>query len=157
MKQYFCYSSALDSDALEIWKAQHGYADWKLDGGELIALENYELVFNFPSNFWGGRVAGLKAKPGSKVYGVLFSVEDEDWPAVEHKEGIRTGASIALELKLSSKKHGEVVATAFTTHPSREGDIGPLSKNFLQVLQKAYQKWDFPKDALDALAIETDD
>ncbi len=151
-KHYFCYSSALDTDALNLWKQQHGYPDLKLDAdsGELCHINSHQLVFNFASKFWGGRVAGIKASnnPSNKVYGILFSIDAKLWQAIEHKEGVMTGVSIPLPVTVQSKKLGTVEAVAFTTNPTRESYDAPLSTTFLQVLLKAYKHWGFPQESI---------
>lgn len=150
-KNYFCYSSALDTEALEIWKSQHGYPLFKLEEGDRVTLPGYELVFNFPSRFWGGRVAGLKiaSDPKKSVEGILFSIPDELWPAVEHKEGVVTGASAAIEISVRKSDGKMVQALAFTTHPSRESLEGPISQTFTQVILKAYAHWKLPTDLIE--------
>jgi hypothetical protein len=151
-QNYFCYSSALDTDALNIWKAQHGYQEFRLEGGDIVVLNGYKLVFDFLSNFWGGRVAGLEktGNPADQVHGVLFSVDPKWWSALEHKEGVRTGVSIPISVSIS-KAGDPIQATAFTTHPERRTESGPLSQNFLQTLLKAYKHWKFPEASLQKL------
>src|SRR4051794_8365816 len=113
---YFCYSSALDREALEIWKGQHGYQDLHLKSGELVEIRGFKLVFNFLSRFWGGRVAGLEETGQAKntVAGILFPIDESLWPAVEHKEGVMTGASVSMTVSVESPLYGTINAIAFT-------------------------------------------
>src|SRR5581483_3592312 len=79
-RNYFAYSTVLDRKAFEEWRTQHGYAGFELPAGELAEARDVGLVFDFPSRWWGGRVAGLADVPGKRVWGRLFRVSAEDWP-----------------------------------------------------------------------------
>src|SRR6478609_1352036 len=84
---YFAYSTVLDRAAFEEWRTQHAYEFFDLPAGEVVEAVDLDLVYDFPSRWWGGRVAGLVDKPGSSVFGRLFEIAGADWPIVEHKEG----------------------------------------------------------------------
>src|ERR1700690_1116553 len=76
-RNYFAYSTVLDRQAFEEWRAQHGYADFELPEGRLAEARDLGLVFDFPSRWWGGRVASLADAPGQRVFGRLFAVSAE--------------------------------------------------------------------------------
>ncbi|HWE30421.1 MAG TPA: gamma-glutamylcyclotransferase family protein, partial [Polyangia bacterium] len=88
---YFAYSTILDALAFDEWRTQHGYADFRLPEGRLAAAVDVDLVYDFPSRWWGGRVAGLVDKPGARIYGRVYEISGADWPILEHKEGAVTG------------------------------------------------------------------
>ena len=68
IKRYFAYSTILDRTAFLEWRSQHGYDFFELPEGKLAEATDLALVFDFPSRFWGGRVAGLKDEAGSSVH-----------------------------------------------------------------------------------------
>jgi gamma-glutamylcyclotransferase len=133
-RRYFAYSTVLDRDAFVEWRSQHGYDFFELPKGTLGEAKDLSLVYDFPSRWWGGRVAGLSDTPGSRVCGVVFDLDEKDWPIIQHKEGAVTGMCVerAVTVKLAS---GETVeATAFTTNPVRKSLDGPVSQRFVEAL-----------------------
>src|SRR5262249_33609448 len=115
---YFGYATILDRAAFEEWRAQHRYGDFVLPPGRVAAALDGDIVSDFPSRFWGGRVAGLADRPGASVFGLLFEIPGKDWPIIEHKEGAVTGMCVLREVRLRVGT-SSVLATAFTTHPAR--------------------------------------
>ena len=91
---YFAYSTILDRAAFEEWRAQHSYEFFDLPEGQLAEAVDVDLVFDFPSRWWGGRVAGLVDKPGSSIFGRLFEITGQDWPIIQHKEGAITNMCV---------------------------------------------------------------
>lgn len=136
MKKYFAYSTILDREAFLEWRDQHSYGFFDLPKGELAEAADLTLVYDFPSRWWGGRVAGLQDAPGHRVCGVVFEISEKDWPIISHKEGGVTGMCIErpVRVKLTS---GQVVdAIAFTTNPARASLDGPVSTRFLEALSR---------------------
>jgi gamma-glutamylcyclotransferase len=132
---YFAYSTTLDAEAFETWRGQHGYERFVLPEGRLAQAVDTAVVFDFPSRFWGGRVAGLASKPGSIVWGKVFEIAGVDWPIIQHKEGVVTGMSV--EMQLSVEIDGQrCVATAFATNPARVSEEGALSQQFLEAWRR---------------------
>lgn len=131
LRSYFGYSSVLDRSAFDIWKKEHGYDNYVLPAGELCHADNVAIEFNFMSRWWGGRVAGLAEKPGGRVMGLLIEIRSEDWPIIEHKEGVITGVSVAIPVVVTKADGQAVHATAFTTNPARISKEGPISDRYL--------------------------
>jgi len=130
---YFAYSTVLDRIAFEAWRTEHGYGTFDLLEGVVAEAPDVDLVYDFPSRWWGGRVAGLADRPGAKVFGRLFTVAGVDWPIVQHKEGVITG--MCVERPLWVLAGGErLEATAFTTRPERASLEGPVSARFVEAL-----------------------
>lgn len=130
---YFAYSGVLDRNAFEQWKDEHSYQFFDLPEGQVAALKDYDLVFDFPSRWWGGRVAGLSAHQGSEVYGRLFEIPAVNWPVVQHKEGVVTGMSVEIAVKVVVDGK-EYEATAFVTNPQRASLDGPVSDRYVEAL-----------------------
>src|SRR6266849_9521941 len=121
---YFAYSTVLDRAAFEEWRSQHNYSFFTLPEGKVAEAIDVDLVYDFLSRWWGGRVAGLVDRPGSSVFGRLFEIRGVDWPIIQHKEGAVTGMSVERSVRIRSDGK-ELTATAFTTHPERATQIGP--------------------------------
>ena len=147
---YFAYSTALDRIAFDEWRNQHGYNEFALPPGELAEALDVDLVYDFPSRFWGGRVAGLTDKPGTSVFGRLFEVSGVDWPIVGHKEGALTNMCVARPVRVRVGDR-ELTAEAFTTRPERASYDGPVSERFRQALVRGAESAGLPQAYLERL------
>jgi gamma-glutamylcyclotransferase len=144
-RRYFGYATVLDRQAFEEWRSQHGYADFKLPPGVVAEALDLDLTFDFPSRFWGGRVAGLIDAPGRSVWGLLFEIAGADWAVIEHKEGAVTGMCVPRPVRV--RAGGEVVdALAFTTKPERASTGGPISAQFVEALGRGAESAGLPAD-----------
>lgn len=151
VKRYFAYSTILDRTAFLEWRSQHGYDFFELPEGKLAEAVDVSLVFDFPSRFWGGRVAGLKDAPGEAVHGRLFEIAEKDWPIIQHKEGGVTG--MCVEKPVRVRVGGEVVdAIAFATNPSRASSDGPISTPFVEALTRGAKSAGLPDAWLSKLS-----
>lgn len=142
---YFAYSTVLDREALAAWKEQHGYGFFQLPEGEIAEALGVALVYDFPSRWWGGRVAGLADASGSSVFGRVFEVPGVDWPIVQHKEGAITGMCVERTVRVRCGGR-EVEATAFTTRPERRSSDGPISARFVEALVRGAESAGLPDD-----------
>lgn len=143
VRQYFAYSTILDRAAFVEWRAQHAYEFFDLPKGELAEAQDVALAYDFPSRWWGGRVAGLIDQPGQSVFGRLFEISELDWPIIAHKEGGITGMSVERPVKV---KVGEKVveAIAFATNPVRKSSEGPISPRFVEALVRGATAAELP-------------
>lgn len=132
-RRYFAYSTILDREAFLEWRSEHGYGFFDLPGGTLAEALDVALVYDFPSRWWGGRVAGLEDRPGASVHGRVFEIAGKDWPIVQHKEGAVTGMSVEREVRVRVDGR-ETTAIAFVTHPARRSADGPISTRFVDAL-----------------------
>jgi gamma-glutamylcyclotransferase len=132
-RRYFGYGTILDRDAFLEWRSQHGYDFFQLPEGKVGEALDVALVYDFPSRWWGGRVAGLSDEKGKSVFGRLYEIAGSDWPIIQHKEGVVTGMCVEREVRVSVG--GEIIiATAFTTSPDRRSLEGPVSDRFVKSL-----------------------
>ena len=151
---YFAYSTVLDRIAFEAWRAEHGYGSFDLPEGVVAEALDVDLVYDFPSRWWGGRVAGLADWPGASVFGRLFTVSGDDWPIVQHKEGAITGMSV--ERPVGVLAGGErLEATAFTTNPERASLEGPVSPRFVEALVRGARAAGLPGPYVARLAVSS--
>ena len=111
------------------------------------------LVYDFPSRWWGGRVAGLEDRPGSAVFGLLFEIAAKDWPIIQHKEGFVTSMCVERPdaVRLGSTT---VQATAFTTNPVRATREGAVSPRFLEALARGARSAGLPGAYVESLATD---
>ena len=142
-RNYFAYSTVLDRAAFLEWRAQHNYGFFDLPEGRVAEAVGLGLTFDFPSRWWGGRVAGLVDQPGSSVWGVVFQINGEDWPVVQHKEGGITGMCVEREVTVRIGG-AEEKAVAFTTNPARASPAGPVSAAFVDALVRGARSAGLP-------------
>jgi gamma-glutamylcyclotransferase len=128
---YFAYSAVLDKEAFEQWREEHSYQFFHLPEGRVAEAVGVDLIYDFPSRWWGGRVAGLMDKKESSIFGRLFEIPANNWPVVQHKEGVVTGMSVERPIHVIVDGK-QVEATAFTTAPARASQEGPLSQDFIE-------------------------
>lgn len=142
---YFAYSTVLDREAFDEWRAQHGYDFFVLPAGEIAEAFDLALVYDFPSRWWGGRVAGLADAKGTSVFGRVFEIPGADWPIVQHKEGAITGMCVERTVRIRTGGV-EREATAFTTRPERRSADGPISPRFVEALVRGAASAGLPDD-----------
>ncbi len=143
---YFAYSTILDRDAFVEWRSQHGYDFFELPEGRLAQATDVGLVYDFPSRWWGGRVAGLEDRPGETVWGRVFEIGAKDWPIIGHKEGAVTSMSVERSVKLRLEDGTELEATAFTTNPRRASNEGKVSPRFIEALVRGAHSAGLPRE-----------
>ncbi|SEK82718.1 AIG2-like family protein [Stigmatella aurantiaca] len=147
---YFAYSTILDRAAFEEWRSQHSYDFFQLPEGRLAEALDVALVYDFPSRWWGGRVAGLTDQPGKSLFGRLFEIRGQDWPIIQHKEGFVTG--MCIERPVRVRVEGQALeATAFTTAPRRASQEGAISPRFVEALVRGAQSAGLPADYIERL------
>lgn len=146
-RRYFAYSTTLDREAFERWRHEHGYDFFSLPEGEVAEALEVDLVFDFPSRFWGGRVASLTSRPGHSAFGRVYEIAAKDWPIVQHKEGLVTGMAIEREVTIRVAGRQET-AIAFVTHPSRQSTAGAVSRPFVEAMLRGARAAGLPESWL---------
>ena len=149
-KLYFAYSGVLDQEAFNQWRVEHSYTFFELPKGRVAKAENLDLVFDFPSRWWGGRVAGLVEKQDSHIYGLLFEITAKNWPVVQHKEGVVTGMSVEKVITVNVEGQN-FEAIAFTTAPSRVSLQGTVSEAYLEALIRGAEQSGLPLDYIQSI------
>jgi hypothetical protein len=143
-RRYFAYSTILDRAAFVEWRGQHGYDFFELPEGRLAEALDVSLVYDFPSRWWGGRVAGLAEAKGQNVHGRLFEIAEKDWPIIQHKEGAVTGMSVERPLRVRVGNE-TIDAIAFATNPARANGDGPVSDRFVEALVRGAKSAGLPE------------
>lgn len=142
-RMYFAYSGVLDRQAFEVWREEHSYQFFQLPEGHVAEAKGVDLIFDFPSRWWGGRVAGLVDRANASVFGRLFEISAVNWPIIQHKEGVITGMSIERIIKVIADGK-EIEATAFITSPDRASTDGPVSQRFIEALIRGAKQSGLP-------------
>jgi gamma-glutamylcyclotransferase len=142
-RPYFAYSTILDRAAFEEWRHQHGYDFFELPPGEAAEAVDLALDYDFPSRWWGGRVAGLVDHRGASVHGLLFRIPGKDWPIIQHKEGLVTNMCVERVVRVRTGGR-EFEATAFTTAANRRSKEGPISARFVDALVRGAEAAGLP-------------
>jgi gamma-glutamylcyclotransferase len=150
-KLYFAYSGVLDRQAFEQWQEEHSYQFFQLPEGQVAEAPGLDLIFDFPSRWWGGRVAGLTEKPGASVFGRLFEIPAKEWPIIQHKEGVVTGMSVEKTIRVRANGR-DFDATAFVTNPQRQSLDGPVSPAYLEALVRGARASGLPESYVASLS-----
>lgn len=85
---YFAYGSNLERDDLDRWCQRHGHSTGLLeDVVGPASLDDWALVFGRMSRSRGGGVLDLRPRPGFRVPGVVFDIDEDALAALDEKEG----------------------------------------------------------------------
>ncbi|MGE0787351.1 MAG: gamma-glutamylcyclotransferase [Sandaracinaceae bacterium] len=84
--RYFAYGSNLDAADRADWSARTGHP-LALGAGVPAFLPDFELVFYYHSRSRGGGALDVRTQVGAAVMGALFTPSDEEWAALDRKEG----------------------------------------------------------------------
>lgn len=77
---YFAYGSNIDDDQM-MHRCQDSIKD------TIGVLYDYQLFVSHHSKGWGGGVFSVRKQPGSKVYGVIYEISDNDLGYLDKCEG----------------------------------------------------------------------
>jgi hypothetical protein len=80
----------------------------------------------------------------------LFEIRGVDWPIIQHKEGAVTGMSVERSVRVRSDGK-DLNATAFTTHPERATQVGPVSASFVDALARGAEAAGLPSDYIERI------
>lgn len=127
---YFAYGSNMNWDDLDKWCEKKGRAP--IDPTSIAAaavLKDYRLVFNHYSNSRGGGALNISRSPADEVFGVLFTLSDEDFQKIKEKEGT---AYKPYPVNISFTDGRVVGARTFKAKDSRE--LFPPTDEYLEIV-----------------------
>lgn len=78
---YFAYGVNLNKDVL-----RKRIGDWKIS--KKAILEGYTLCFSVYSKSWKGGVADIREMEGSRVYGAVYLITEEQLNMLDRYEGV---------------------------------------------------------------------
>lgn len=142
---YFAYGSVLSKRHVGEWAGEHGVDARLFARGIPAVLRGYKLVFDVESRFWGGRVADLLEDKDGVVHGVLFEIPPLALNAVQKKEGVPTGLSteIAVKVEADGKTHD---AKAYVARPEKRTEEGPPSGRLIGYLVEGAKERGLPEE-----------
>jgi hypothetical protein len=150
MYRYFAYGSVLSMRHLAEWSAEHGVDARLFAQGTPAVLRGHALIFDVESRFWGGKVADLAADEGGTVHGVLFELPPEAREAVLRKEGVPTGLSMEVPVRVEAAGK-QVDAHAFIARPERRTEPGAGSGRLLGYLVEGARERGLPQAWIERL------
>jgi AIG2 family protein len=152
-RHYFAYSVLLDPETFALRMKESGHAAFRLPEGKVGEAQDVDLVFNFHSPKWGGRIASLVAMPGHSVFGKVLTLKDADWAIVRGAEGGKSGAFV--ELPVQVKVDGQLIsATALSAAQGRTTSSGPVSESYANALARGAEAAGLPKAYWEKLKAE---
>lgn len=134
----------------ELWYFAYG---WSLDKGLMkrcvggwvearkAELKGFRLVFDSYSASWKGGVANLREEEGSKVYGVLYRLSEEQLRALEKFEGVPS-SSARLNVEVEAEGLGKVRAFTHVAAKPRGRWVKP-SKEYLSAMLRGLKQHGF--------------
>lgn len=113
-------------------------------------LGGWQLVFNKKSKD-GSSKANLQRLSQAKVWGVVWSIDDVDKPALDRAEGLGRGYE-QMPVKVFSETTGEIECLAYVALEQKylESKLGPHSWYSELVLLGAHQ-WSLPPEWIKTL------
>jgi len=150
---YFAYSVLLDPETFALRMKEGGHPTFRLPEGKVGQAQDVDLVFNFHSPKWGGRIASLTPSPGHSVYGRVHVLKDTDFAIVRDAEGAKSGTF--QELTVQVKVDGQLLqAVAFGTAPGRATTSGPVSESYANTLARGAEAAGLPRAYWEKLKAE---
>ncbi|MBS2021115.1 MAG: gamma-glutamylcyclotransferase [Deltaproteobacteria bacterium] len=150
MALYFAYGSVLSKRHVGEWAGEHGVDARLFQRGAPATLRGYKLVFDVESRFWGGRVADLAEDKDGVVHGVLFEIPPLAMGAVQKKEGVPTGLSQEILVKVEAD--GKTVdAKAYIARPEKRVEPGAPSGRLMGYLVEGAKERGLPEEWIKTL------
>ncbi|PUA32996.1 MAG: hypothetical protein B9J98_02650 [Candidatus Terraquivivens tikiterensis] len=134
---YFAYGANLNKDLMR--RRVGGWKDCKKG-----VLEGYKLCFGVFSKSWGGGVADIREWGGSRVYGVVYLLDEEQLKELDKYEGV---PNIYLRRKVVVRTEGgEVEAVTYVAANPRHF-VKP-STDYLAIMLKGLKQHGYGDDVL---------
>lgn len=140
--RYFAYCTLMDLDTMRAYCPSA-----EPDG--VVYLPDYELAFATyaPGDSRGG--CTIRRKPGERLYGVVYTVPDEEASLLQRKSGVAEGWYTSEILTLIRPEGGKV--EAFTLVIPREGDNFSPSLSYVAPITVGARAYHLPPDYIDKL------
>jgi hypothetical protein len=116
--------------------------------GRRVDIVDMDLVFNYPSLAWGGRIAGLVPVKGKRVPALVYAIDAQDWHALELAEEFPERVPITVKVDMEGM---ELRAQAFTTRISQSTSMSGVSKQALDILIRGAEAAGFPAEYIERL------
>jgi len=142
---HFAYSAVLDPSTRERWQREQAFSQPDWNAGLRVTVPDVELCFPAYSSRWNGRIAGLRAKTGASVEGLLLPLGTRAWEDVAQLEALSGCPMDPVNVRVQLTDTGEwKTATAFTPRLSTSADSGDaaqadVSESYLDALVRGAQ------------------
>lgn len=151
---YFAYGSNMDMADLSRWCSDRGHdlSSFCLHKLGMAYLEDFEVAFNYYSQGRGGGAANIMRSQGSRVYGLLFDVDEKTRDQIlRPKEG---HPNCYREMECTVMYNDcSVKAITYKVVPDKEECGDPLpTKEYLNLIVSNGTANGFPDDYLKQLA-----
>jgi len=151
VRLYVAYTSLIDQPTFaRLWEDVTAQ-ERPLPVGRRADILDMDLLFNCPSQAWGGRIAGLTPTPGARVPGLLYAVDAADWHALELAEEFPERVPITVRVEVSGV---EMRAQAFTTRISQATSMAAVSQAALDIMVRGAEAAGFPPEYIAKLRAE---
>ena len=134
-KKYFAYGSNMDQDQMKSRCPDSKFLT-------VVYLENYKFVYDGYSKTWKGSAANIVPENGSIVWGVLYSISENDEKNLDEKEGYRKNIYNKKEVIVKDKDGNSYKALAYLRPPKQKGKP---SDAYEKKIVDAAKKLNFPE------------
>ncbi|MEM0011193.1 MAG: gamma-glutamylcyclotransferase family protein [Candidatus Bathyarchaeia archaeon] len=134
---YFAYGADLNKDLM-----RKRVGEWK--DCKRATLEGYRLSFGVFSKSWKGGAADIREESGSRVYGAIYLLDEEQLRMLDRYEGV---PNVYLRRKVIVKTDdGEVEAVTYVAANPKE--FVKQSAEYLAVIQKGLKQHGYGDDVI---------
>ena len=148
VRLYCAYTSLVDRPTFaRLWE-DVTQSERPLPDGRKVEIVDHDIIFNYPSLAWGGRIAGLVPARGKRVPALLYAVDAQDWHALELAEEFPDRVPITVKVDLGGL---ELRAQAFTTRISQSTSMSGVSQQALDLLIRGAEAAGFPPEYIERL------
>ena len=156
---YFAYGSNLNSAHFADWLVEKGLtgAGTKLEKVSNAYLSGYRLGFTRRSTKWNAGVADIVETKGERVWGVVFRPNEDQWAALDEKEGVRFKAYKRQEVSVQYDKEtpGKDPLHACTTYVvvKKEGSLQVPDPEYFKIIESGGKEHGLPQEYFDHLKL----
>lgn len=136
MPYYFAYGSNLDYEQMKKRCSKN------VRFIEMAYLENYRFVYDGFYNFRNGAVANIVYAKNSKVWGVLYEIDETCLKELDSYEGYPKFYGRKI-LKVKDEGGKEYDAWLYLREPLKEGEP---SEEYRSIILRGARKWGLPED-----------
>ncbi len=152
-KMAFVYGSNVNLAHLDVWCVERGYGSglFRCVGGAM--MPDTALVFNLHSRSRGGGVLNLRFQRGNLLQGLLLEPTEEGWRALDHKEGVGSGAYRRVTRNVVNQDGRMTPVVTYAGEPRAEGRFCPPAPGYVETVLAGYDKFEWlHQPVLDAAA-----
>jgi gamma-glutamylcyclotransferase len=151
-RAWFAFSIALAPELAR--ERLGGESPLRLTEGEVAHALDVDLIYDVPSEAWGGLVARMVDAPGRHLVGRVRAIPAASWPLVARMEESLALATDERPVRLRTPSGSLFSARAFTPLAPRAPTPGLVSVAYLLALARAAEHAKLPADDVSRLQAE---